>query len=299
MAAFKHWVASARLRTLPLAFSSIILGTCLAASHGYFNGLVFALCLITTLCYQVLSNYANDYGDGVKGTDDNRKGEQRAVAAGLITSIEMKRAVWLFALLSFSFGTWLSIVATRDLPMAITMGFILLGLLAILAAITYTVGKRAYGYRGFGDISVLVFFGYVGVVGSYFLQANAIDWRIFLPATAVGFLAVGVLNLNNMRDIETDKVAGKRTLPVLMGLKGAKVYHGLLIILAFDLAYLYNVFNKISFWQNLYFLSLPLLLISLLRALKANKPEEFEPLLKILALTTLLFSLLFGIGQIL
>jgi len=294
----KKWVAAARLRTLPLAFSSIILGTCLAASFGHFNGLVFALCLLTTLCYQVLSNFANDYGDGVKGTDADRKGEKRAVASGAISAGQMKRAVWLFAILSLGFGTWLSILATQSLPGIVTWSFVILGLLAIIAAITYTVGRRAYGYKGLGDISVLIFFGWVGVVGSYFLQTNILNWEVFLPATAVGLLAVGVLNLNNMRDIQTDKASGKRTIPVMLGLKRAKVYHGILIIAAFDLAFIYNILVDISFWQNLYWLSLPLLLLNLYAVLKAEKPEDFDPLLKVLAITTLIFSVLFGIGQI-
>lgn len=294
----KPWIGAARLRTLPLAFSSIILGTCLAASNGYYSNLVFILCLLTTLCYQVLSNYANDYGDGIRGTDDDRQGETRAVAAGLISARQMKNAVWLFSILSFAFGTWLSIIATRGLPIIVTLGFISLGLLAILAAITYTVGRRAYGYRGLGDISVLIFFGIVGVVGSYFLQSNMIGWQVFLPATALGLLAVAVLNLNNMRDIESDRHSGKRTIPVILGLRGAKIYQGVLIILAFDLAFFYNLLEGEGYWINLYFISLPFLFFNLYQALKAKAPNEFDPLLKRLAIATLLFALTFGIGQI-
>lgn len=295
----KPWIAAARLRTLPLAFSSIILGTCLAASVGFYNLTIFVLCLLTTLCYQVLSNYANDYGDGVKGTDANRQGEKRAVASGEITPAAMKKAVWLFAVLSFVFGTWLSILATQGLPIIVTIGFVSLGLLAIVAAITYTVGRRAYGYSGLGDVSVLLFFGLVGVVGSYFLQTNILNWEVLLPAVAVGLLAVGVLNLNNMRDIENDRAAGKRTLVVMMGLKGAKMYHGALIIIAFDLAYLYNALMGGSMWTNLYFLSVPFLAANLFSVMKSFEPSDFEPLLKRLAITTLLFALTFGIGQVL
>lgn len=294
----KPWIDAARLRTLPLAFSSIILGTCLAASMGHYNTLVFVLCLLTTLFYQILSNYANDYGDGVKGTDEGRIGEKRAVASGEISASQMKNAVWLFAALSFVSGSALSIMATQNLPFIVSLGFIVLGILAIIAAITYTVGRRAYGYSGFGDISVLIFFGLVGVVGSYFLQTNMLNWEVFLPATAVGLLAVGVLNLNNMRDIENDKIAGKRTLAVKLGLKGAKIYHGILIILAFDLAYLYNALMNSGIWSNLYFLSLPFLMINLFSVMKSFEAEDFEPLLKRLAITTLLFALTFGVGQI-
>lgn len=295
----KHWIAAARLRTLPLAFSSIILGNCLASSEGSFNWTILILSLITTLCYQILSNYANDYGDGIKGTDDNRTGEKRAVASGLISAAKMKKAVILFSILSLFFGSWLSIVATRDLSIYISILFIVLGIFAVIAAISYTVGDKAYGYRGFGDVFVLLFFGYVGVVGSYYLQSNVWDWMIFLPATSVGFLAMGVLNLNNMRDIETDKENGKRTLPVLMGLKKAKFYQGALIILAIDCAFIYNVIEEGGSWRSLYFISIPFLIAGLFKVRKSFSPEDFEPQLKVLALSTLLFALTFGIGQIL
>ncbi len=295
----KPWIGAARLRTLPLAFSSIILGTCLAASQGHYNLWVFVLSLLTTLFYQVLSNYANDFGDGVKGTDAHKIGEQRAVASGVISARQMKKAVALFAVLSFLSGTALSVLATRSLPLIVTLVFIALGVLAILAAIGYTVGRKAYGYHGLGDVSVLLFFGYVGVVGAYFLQSNVWDWEVFLPATAVGLLAVGVLNLNNMRDMENDKLAGKKTIPVMIGLGNAKVYQAALIVLAFDLAFVYNILNPGAPWRNLYFVSLPLLLISMVRAMRAQEPAQFDPMLKFLAITTLLFSLTFGLGQVL
>jgi 1,4-dihydroxy-2-naphthoate octaprenyltransferase len=295
----KPWIAAARLRTLPLAFSSIILGTCLAAADGRYSLSVFILSLLTTLFYQVLSNYANDYGDGVKGTDAHKVGEQRAVASGSISSAQMKSAVWFFAILSLISGTALSIIATRDLSIWVTATFCILGLLAVLAAIGYTVGNRAYGYKGLGDISVLAFFGYVGVVGAYFLQSNLWNWTVFMPATSVGLLAVGVLNLNNMRDLQTDKLAGKRTIPVMIGLPNAKIYQAALIIIAFDLAFVYNMLQEGSSWRNLYFITLPLLLISMVRSMRAQQAVEFDPMLKFLAITTLLFALLFGLGQVL
>lgn len=294
----RHWVAAARLRTLPLAFASIALGNFLAASMGHFNPVIFALSLLTTLCYQILSNYANDLGDGLKGTDRDRQGERRAVASGDITPRAMRRAVWLMALVSFLSGTTLSIYATRQLPWLVTLTFILLGLLAILAAIYYTVGKKAYGYAGLGDLAVYIFFGLVGVGGAYFLQTNVLHWEILLPASAMGFLSMAVLNLNNMRDIKSDLAAGKNTLAVRLGLSKAKAYHAILLILAFDGAFLYNRLEPTGFGQNAYFLCLPLLVIHLMRVLKAQEPKDFEPMLKFLALTTLLFALLFGAGKI-
>jgi 1,4-dihydroxy-2-naphthoate octaprenyltransferase len=293
------WIEAARLRTLPLSFASIILGTFLAKDQGFFDPITLILALLTTLFYQVLSNYANDYGDGVKGTDDTRVGEARAVASGAISAAMMRKAVAIMALLSFVSGTTLSIWATRSLDWTVTLTFIILGILAILAAITYTVGKRAYGYSGLGDLSVVLFFGFVGVGGSFFLQAGILDYSILLPAASLGLLATGVLNLNNMRDIDNDRAAGKRTLVVLMGLSRAKIYHGFLLILAFDLAFLFNRLKPDNLWQNLYFICIPFLILNLLKVNKAKAAADFEPLLKQLALTSLLFALSFGLGRIL
>lgn len=293
------WIAAARLRTLPLAFASIILGTMLAASQENFSLGVFLLSLLTTLFYQILSNFANDYGDGVKGTDDNRKGEARAVGSGLISSKQMKKAVSLFIFLSIASGTALSIWACWELGWEYQLGFSLLGLLATWSAVKYTVGDSAYGYKGLGDLFVLLFFGFVGVGGSYFLHAQEWSWLVLLPGTSLGFFAMAVLNLNNMRDRETDAKSGKQTLALSLGEKGAKAYHTLLLILGFDAAFLYNRLVPSSFWQNLYFLILPFLILNLLQVLRAKSPEDYEPLLKKMALTTLLFALLFGLGKLL
>lgn len=293
------WIQAARLRTLPLAFSSIILGTCLAANQGYFDGLTLVLTLLTTLCYQVLSNYANDYGDGIRGTDARRTGEQRAVASGAISQEAMRRAVQVMAWVSFGLGTFLSFWATRSLPFWTGGLFTVLGLAAIWAAIRYTVGGKAYGYQGLGDFFVLAFFGWLGVGGSYFLQALVWDPLITLPATSLGLLAAGVLNVNNMRDRENDRQHQKYTLAVRLGARGAKVYHGILILVAFDLAFIYNWLRPASAWQNLYFLALIPLGFHLWRIGKAQEPADFEPLLKQLAIFTLFFSVLFGVGRIL
>lgn len=295
---FKVWIQAARLRTLPLAFASIILGNFLAYSKGHFDVWVFSLALITTLCYQILSNYANDYGDGVKGTDANRVGEARATASGLIPVPVMKRAVIIFTLLSILSGTLLSIYACRKLGWEYQLGFSLLGLFATWAAINYTMGDKAYGYAGLGDLFVLIFFGFVGVGGSYYIQTGVWTYDVLLPASSLGLMAIAVLNLNNMRDREGDAKSGKRTLALRLGEKGAKAYHALLLIIAFDASFLYNRLNPSSFWQNLYFLTVPLLILNLLKVLKANRPQDYEPLLKQMAITSLLFALLFGLGKI-
>lgn len=290
------WIAAARLRTLPLAFACIILGNLLAAHDGSFDITVLSLSLLTTLFFQVLSNFANDYGDGVKGTDDNRKGEKRMVGSGMISHSQMRAAVYLFVFLSFVSSALLSYLALIDQGWPWVLLFIALGSLAILSAVFYTVGDSAYGYSGWGDFFVLLFFGWVGVAGSYFIQTGEMDWSILMPATAVGLLATGVLNLNNMRDIQTDKIAGKFSIPVRIGLPYAKIYHIALILIAFDLALIYANQYGGSAWRNLYWICLPLLLWNIWSVTKAWQARDFEPLLKRLALTTLLFSISYGLG---
>lgn len=292
------WLGAARLRTLPLALASIFMGTCLAAADGHYSVLIFVLCLITTLFYQILSNFANDLGDGEKGSDATREGESRAVASGMISASRMRRAVWIMAVLALASGSYLSIVATGNLALWITVGFIALGLLAVLAAVYYTVGPRAYGYRGLGDLSVLIFFGWVGVLGSYFLQTNLWRWELLLPATALGCFAIGVLNVNNMRDLEQDRKNNKQTLAVWLGARRAKIYHALLIIVGFDLAFLFNRLYPATYWQNLYFIVLPFLLLHLVRIASAGKPMHYEKLLPQLAIITLVFAITFGLGRL-
>ncbi len=292
----KIWVKAARLRTLPLAFACIILGNLLAASQGFFNVWILVLSLLTTLLFQVLSNFANDYGDGVKGTDQNRKGEARMVGSGAISEQQMKTAVYMLVFLSFLSSTSLSYFALISSGWSWVLLFTALGALAILSAVFYTVGDSAYGYRGLGDLFVLLFFGWVGVGGSYFIQTAEMNWSILLPGSAVGLLAVGVLNLNNMRDIQTDAQAGKKSIPVRIGLPKAKIYHIALLLLAFDMAFIYANGHGGNAWRNLYWVCLPLLLWNLYSVSKSWKPADFEPLLKRLALTTLLFSLTYGLG---
>ena len=292
----KNWIAAARLRTLPLAFSSILLGTFIAKFYGDVNPWVLVLCLLTTLFYQILSNYANDYGDGVKGTDSNRKGEKRSVASGVISASQMKKAVYLMAVLAFISGSYLSILGTAGLPVLVTVIFILLGVLAIWAAIKYTVGKSAYGYKGYGDVYVLLFFGWLGVLGTFFLQAHHINYWVVLPATSVGFLAAGVLNLNNMRDRVEDAKNGKITLAVRLGEKGAQHYQLFLIIGAILLTTLFVWHETQSIMGYLFLVVTPLLLRVLVKSYKAKNPEEYDPLLKPLAIGTLIFSIFTGLG---
>lgn len=287
----KHWIQAARLRTLPLSVSGIIVGSAYAYHQGFSDWRIVILALLTTLGLQVLSNYANDYGDGVKGTDANRIGEKRLVAAGVITAEQMKKAVIITAVLTFIIALLLIYIAFGKENFALSLIFILLGIGSIGAAIKYTVGKSAYGYSGFGDVFVFIFFGLVSVVGSNFLFTHFIDWKLFLPATAIGLLSVAVLNLNNMRDIENDKIAGKNTLVVKMGFENAKKYHFMLLIMAILLLFATEIV------MNLQSLVAPLILIGLLNHFifvkNAKEPMILDSQLKVVALETFFVSLLF------
>ena len=287
----KHWIQAARLRTLPLSVSGIIVGSAYAYYQGFSDWRIVVLALLTTLGLQVLSNYANDYGDGVKGTDANRIGEKRLVAAGVITAEQMKKAVIITAILTFIIALLLIYIAFGKENFALSLIFILLGIGSIGAAIKYTVGKSAYGYSGFGDVFVFVFFGLVSVVGSNFLFTHFIDWKLFLPATSIGLLSVAVLNLNNMRDIENDKIAGKNTLVVKMGLKWAKKYHEIILAIGM-LSFMVFLMLIESSLLPVLLINIPIIM-NMNKVNKSEKYEDFDPELKKVALSTFALSILF------
>lgn len=286
----KNWIEAARPRTLPLALASIFMGSFLAASVGKFDWLIFALCCLTTICLQILSNFANDYGDTQNGADSTERiGPLRAVQSGEITAEQMFKAIVLFGLLSLAFGIALLYFAFRDNGLEPFLYFLGLGFLCIAAAYTYTAGKNPYGYAGLGDISVFIFFGLVGVLGSEYMFTNELNALNFLPAMSCGFFATGVLNINNIRDINSDKNAGKRTIPTRLGRKNALIYHWILLQSGMLSAVLFTIPHPTqSFW---YLLSFPLFIVNIVRAYKFENPD---PLLKQLALSTLVFVLLFG-----
>ncbi|UGS24755.1 1,4-dihydroxy-2-naphthoate octaprenyltransferase [Flavobacterium channae] len=292
----KHWIQAARLRTLPLSVSGIIVGSAYAHYQGYSDWRIVILALLTTLGLQILSNYANDYGDGVKGTDANRIGEKRLVAAGVITAEQMKKAVIITAILTFIIALLLIYVAFGKENFALSLIFILLGIGSIGAAIKYTVGTGAYGYSGFGDVFVFIFFGLVSVVGSNFLFTHFIDWKLFLPATAIGLLSVAVLNLNNMRDIENDKIAGKNTLVVKMGLKWAKKYHEIILAIGMLSFMVFLMLIKSSLLPVL-LINIPIIM-NMNKVNKSEKYEDFDPELKKVALSTFALSILFWLTLI-
>ena len=295
--ALQLWWQAMRPRTLVLAVAGTGLGLLLAASHGHFWWLTAALTVVTAVLLQVLSNLANDYGDSRHGVDGKgRVGPARAVQSGRVSLAEMLRAVALSALLAGVSGLALVRLALGPAGWFWIAGFLMLGALAVWAAIAYTATDRPYGYVGLGDLMVFVFFGPVAAVGSYFMQTHVVDAWTFLPASAAGLLAVGVLNVNNMRDLQGDRAAGKLTVPVRLGLQRARVYHAVLLGGALLLGVIAVALDWRSAWQLLFLLVLPLFMAHL-RAVWQLEGAQLDPLLKQMALGALAFSLLFGIGQ--
>jgi len=313
----KKYIQAARLRTLPLSIAGIIVGSFLGieevsadllanitdgtevATKHLYKSPIFWLAILTTIGFQVLSNFANDYGDGIKGTDDNRTGEKRLVASGAISPKQMKTAMVITAIITLVIALLLIYVSFGKDNFGYSILFFGLGIASIVAAIKYTVGKSAYGYSGLGDIFVFVFFGLLSVVGSYFLFTKEINFIIFLPAFSIGLLSTGVLNLNNMRDRENDGIVGKNTLVVKIGAEFAKYYHYVLIIASFVCVVLYTVLKFQSPIQFLFVIAYIPLVKHVLFVVKNKEESALDGELKKVALSTFLFGILFGLGQIL
>ena len=304
----KHWIQAARLRTLPLSVSGILVGSFYALSTPtdnimtptqVFSWKIFGLLLLTTLGLQVLSNFANDYGDGVKGTDnEDRVGPKRAIQSGVISPAEMKMAIIITAVLTLLSALTLIYFSFKYNYFIYSLVFILLGITAIASAIRYTVGNSAYGYKGLGDVFVFIFFGIVSTMGSHFMFAKEIDFILLLPATAIGFLSVGVLNLNNMRDEASDRKVNKNTIVVKMGGAKAKVYHYFLIISAMLLVLIFAYLKKFNFDQYLFVVAYFPLTSHLITVYKNKVPRALDPELKKLAITTFLLSILLSLALI-
>ncbi len=293
------WIHALRLRTLPLSISGIILGSALAFINGFENYVILGLALLTTLLFQVLSNLANDLGDSLKGTDNaQRVGPTRAVQSGVISPKEMKNAVILTSILSFISAGILIYFGTIEMPQATMFFYIFLAVACVAAAILYTVGKKAYGYNGLGDLMVFLFFGVVSVMGVYPLYAKTIDWYLLMPASTIGLLSAAVLNLNNMRDRVNDAASGKRTLVVMMGGDLAKIYHAMLIIIALGL----HLYFVSELQHELAFIGLlpgVILGLHVRKVMQTKNPKDFDPELKKVALSTFALALLTAIGLML
>jgi 1,4-dihydroxy-2-naphthoate octaprenyltransferase len=294
----KIWLSAFRLRTLPLSLSCIGMGGFLAAAQNKFNGLIFFLCCATTIFLQILSNLSNDYGDTINGADHaERVGPQRAVQSGAISARQMKVAIIVFVLLCLVSGVSLLYISF-GIELKPFLYFLGLGLLSIAAAIAYTVGRKPYGYIGLGDLSVLIFFGLVGVMGSLYLFTKEFNMSFMLPALSCGFFSIAVLNINNIRDIESDRTAGKFSIPVRIGREKARIYHWILLLSGIACATIFVSLNFKSPIQFLFLLATSLLFING-KKVSTLPSEKLDPMLKQMALSTLLFVLLFGIGNLL
>ena len=293
MTNFKVWISSFRLRTLPLSISGIILGSALAYSNQLFNINIFVFAILTTISLQILSNLANDYGDGVKGTDNNNRiGPERAIQSGLISPQQMKYAiiinvliliVLITILLYFSFGTneYLNLLA-----------FFSLGIISIFSAIKYTVGNKAYGYYALGDLFVLLFFGFLSVMGSYYLYAKNLEINTILPSLSVGLLSVAVINLNNMRDLVSDKLSNKITIAGKLGFANSKKYHFLILISSIVFSLLFILFFYYKLISLIVLISYVPIIIHLKKVYHITKPVDYNNELKKVAISTFVFSII-------
>lgn len=296
----KAWVAAARLRTLPLAVAATLMGNTLAQLEGIMRTDVLLLSILTAVLFQILSNYANDYGDFKKGVDNEKRlGPQRVMQSGLITHKQMLRAIKILAVLSFFSGLLLLWVALGTQHLVGLIVLILLGILAIWAAISYTATKNPYGYRGLGDLFVFLFFGLVAVAGNYFLQTQSLSPEIIFPAAAIGFLSTAVLNLNNMRDHDNDKASNKRTLVVILGLKKAMTYHYFLIITALVILFIFMLTRADHWLCFLFLLTYPVFVRHLLLISKKPQPKILNGQLKVVSLSTFALVVLLTISILL
>ena len=297
-----RWIEAARPRTLPLAIASILLGNFLAYAAGKFSFLTAGLAILTTLLLQILSNFANDLGDSKNGVDNkNRKVALRAVQTGKISPSEMKNAVIMTASLSFISGICLLYFALQYAKPQTIITFLILGLFAILAAIAYTVGKKPYGYMGLGDISVFLFFGWVGTFGTYYLQTEISNYYILIPASGCGFLSVAVLNLNNLRDLENDRKTGKRSIPVRIGKLYGFYYQKTIMLLGICTFIIYLMYQgkPIQLSQNIIIMAGWYPLVQIIKQLNSKMtPAQIDPYLKKTALSTLFMIVIFGVSQI-
>ena len=299
MASLSDWMVSFRLRTLPLSLSTIILGSFLAAYHNSFNWLVFIFAVLTTLFLQILSNLANDYGDALSGVDNHERiGPQRSLQKGTISLNQMKVAIRVFILLSFISGIVLIAIGTKGLKLSSAFFLFTIGIAAIIAALKYTMGKNPYGYAGLGDVSVFIFFGLVGVIGTFFLHTHQINYLEFLPAISIGCFSAGVLNLNNLRDYDNDKAFGKRTLVVRLGVNNAKIYHLLILSIGILCTVLYTFLADATYLKWIFIIPLIGIIDNMITVVKNKDTVTLDPELKKLSISTLFFAIFLGIGLI-
>lgn len=295
MTKLKSWWKAARPRTVLLSLSGVMMGGFLSIPTGVFRPVVWLFCALTAVTLQILSNLANDYGDFKKGVDNaHRTGPQRSLQSGALTEKQMRRGIALTAMVALFLGAVL-IFAFARLTWGELAVFSVLGGVAVLAALLYTLGKHPYGYRGLGDLFCFLFFGWVAVVGTYYLATKNIDFTVLLPATAMGCCSNAVLNINNMRDYENDKASGKNSLVVKLGLKKAFVYHILLVVMPFLCLTVFLILKQKPWYSQALWLLLPLFIVDLQTIRKSLATGVPDPLLPKQVLHTFLLTVVFGV----
>ena len=284
-----------RLRTLPLSMAGVLLGILLAVADWKVDLWTAILIVITTVCLQILSNLSNELGDVLHGTDtQDRKGPQYGLNSGVLSIGEMKFLIGLAVVLCIVSGTAMTLLSFGTLWDMTSILVLLLGAAAIMGAMKYTLGRRPYGYRGLGDFYVFLFFGLVAVLGSYFVAAHTLFLRLLLPGAAVGCFSVGVLNVNNIRDMETD-APNRVTVAIRLGERNAKIYQAVLVVLGWVFMLAYCRLRMFSWWHYLFVATLPLYVLHLAGVFRRSG-RELDPMLPLLVISTFLFCLLAGVG---
>ena len=295
----KEWIDAARPRTLPLSLSSTLMGSFMALSFHQFSWSVFILAMLTTVMLQILANLANDYGDTLSGVDNKERiGPKRGLQRGAISLQAMRNAIIITVLLSVIFGIWLILEGLHYRISIMALIYLLMCFAAILAAIKYTVGRNPYGYVGLGDLFVFIFFGPVGVAGTYYLHTNTWDPCVWLPSISLGLFSVAVLNINNMRDLSSDASWGKKTIPILLGFQKAKIYHLFILLIADAAFFVYIYYRQTSILQWLTLLNIPWFVLHLTKVFKIKTQKELDPELKKVIMGTIFTVILYGIGSI-
>ena len=284
-----------RLRTLPLSTGGVLLGILLATADYKVDVRVAVLIVLTTVFLQILSNLSNELGDVLHGTDtQDRKGPQYGLNSGVLSIGEMKFLIGLAVVLCIVSGTAMTLLSFGTLWDMTSILVLLLGAAAIMGAMKYTLGRRPYGYRGLGDFYVFLFFGLVAVLGSYFVAAHTLFLRLLLPGAAVGCFSVGVLNVNNIRDMKTD-APNRVTVAIRLGERNAKIYQAVLVVLGWVFMLAYCQLRMFSWWHYLFVATLPLYVLHLAGVFRRSG-RELDPMLPLLVISTFLFCLLAGVG---
>ncbi|NLY24135.1 MAG: 1,4-dihydroxy-2-naphthoate octaprenyltransferase [Bacteroidales bacterium] len=298
MTRLKQWIHAFRLRTLFLAVATVIMASGMAWHAGEFNSITFILAFLLALSIQILANLANDLGDYQKGTDTTgfRQGPGRAVQSGMISPAEMKGAILLFIIICILLGLALVLNMVNQIEWPSVVILILVGSCSILAALFYTLGGNAYGYRGWGDLFAFLFFGPVPVIGTWFLHTHTFSVQPLLPAVSLGLISTMILNVNNMRDIENDRASGKITIAVKLGLKQAKIYHALMTFTSFICLALYNILYEPAPCYRYVYLLVFLIPFSILNQIRNKSGHQLDPYLKMTSLSGFLLAAAFAIS---